>query len=106
MTIRCPTTGTSIGHPSGSLEMNPFWLGEAKTGRFYEGTSRGTNARDRRSFRRRRRSGCYNSCGRGLTTEASSRLGAARHTSAKPTLKRRYDYKRLSETLSTYFTAL
>ena len=84
MTIRCPTTGASIGYSNGSLEMNPFWLGEAKTGRFYEGTSRGTNARDRRSFRRRRRSGCYNSCGRGLTSEASSRLGATRHTSAKP----------------------
>ena len=69
--IKCPTTGTGDGYPSGSVELNPFWLGEAKTGHFDEGTSSRDFARDRRSFRRRRRSGCYISCGRGLTTEAS-----------------------------------
>ena len=41
--IKCPTTGTGDGHPSGSVELNPFWLGEAKTGHFDEGTSRGTS---------------------------------------------------------------
>ena len=43
-------------------------LGEAKTGHFDEGTSSRDFARDRRSFRRRRRSGCCISCGRGLTS--------------------------------------
>lgn len=60
--------GTGAGYRSGSVELNPFWLGEAKTEHFDEGTSSRDFARDRRSFRRRRRSGCCSSCGRGLTS--------------------------------------
>ena len=96
-------TRTSTGYSSGSSEMNPFWLGEAKTGHFYEGTSRGTNARDRRSFRRRRRSGCYNSCGRGLTTEAPAtrcRTPFIRKADARPPIGSRHQF-----TITNFTTA-